>query len=172
MESRSTGVESPTPAEHEATVALHSEAKLCRSPGQRVQIGQLLGCSPFTGATRPGRGAGVFPCAGDAAQSLHDACICWVCSPAPASRSTPGRWCRAGSGQILFHDVRSRHRPFVHPVLPARGHSDSIATNTAFLKELQTATATRCEWLGLCSLFLTYNEFEKQKVLLLLGTQR
>lgn len=39
MESRSTGMESPTPAEHQATVVLlHGEAKLCRSPGQRVQM--------------------------------------------------------------------------------------------------------------------------------------
>lgn len=86
MESRSTGMESPTPAEHQATVVLlHGEAKLCRSPGQRVQM-LLLYPEP---RGHPGRGAGVFP-SWPRRQSQDDACICWMCSPAPASRSAPG----------------------------------------------------------------------------------
>lgn len=153
MESRSTGMRSPAPAEHRATTALHSEAKSCRSPGKRVQIGQLLSCSPFPTATWPA-GARVHSLV--LAMQCHPYTIrvCWVGSPATASRSIPDWWCRAGSGQILLRVVCTHHCPSMHPVLP-RGCSGNIATNAAFLKELQTATAVSWEWRGLCGLFLS-----------------
>lgn len=150
MESRSTGMESPTPAEHQANMALHREAKLCSSPGQRVQIGQLLGCSPFPRArqgcravhcsTYPMRAsAGVFSCP---SFPVHPALVVQI-----------RLW--ANPPSCCTHPTLSLHAPsFTARML--------CCNKCCFSQIAVNCHGTRCERLGLCGLFINDDEFEKQ----------
>lgn len=128
MESRSTGMASPTPAVHWATMAFHSEAKSC-ALGKGCKSGSS---SAAHLSLEPQGQAGMREHFPHAVQYLRDACICWLCSPAlvhPGPMVQSRLWANPPPG------CTTRHHPSMHPVLP-QGCSNSIATNAAFLKEL------------------------------------